>query len=212
MDYTIQINGFHGTNKVASELICEKRRYEANEREDHWLGQGIYFFREDPEQAKSWALTQVDTGEVAVVLSTVIKVDSNSFLNLNTRTDIFTFRDITKTIEKQVKINGIAVKEDGSNHKIRCFVMDLLPKYIKVIQNSFINKQPNIITTNSFMQSVGIEMHGIQVCVRDQNVIEKDSIKVFQEEKKNARKRSAPFKHKKSNGRKRSRVDFENKN
>ncbi len=187
MDYNITINGFHGTNDKSAVLICESKTYRFNRNENHWLGQGVYFFREDPDQAMSWAMTRVKENEKAVVLKTKIEVNSSSILDLDTRTGIFSFNSILKQIEEVLEENNKGIKIDSGNpeaaHKLRCFIMDALPSNIKVIQKKFdLKKQPNVVLKNSLMETLNIEMHSVQVCVRDQNTIDKKSIGVFKEE------------------------------
>ncbi|SET83676.1 hypothetical protein SAMN05216389_1368 [Oceanobacillus limi] len=185
MGYDVVINGFHGTNDTAASNIFETKKYEFSKREDHWLGQGVYFFRDDPEQAMSWALQQVKNGEKAVVLSTNINVGSHSFLNLNTRAGILMFKGLIKEISQEISDYSIKVSTDTddieySNHKFRCFIMDLLPDYIKVIQKNFkLNHQPKMVSENPIMEKSDIEMYSVQVCVRDCGTINKESIKIF---------------------------------
>ncbi|WP_405103025.1 hypothetical protein [Oceanobacillus sp. FSL H7-0719] len=195
MDYTISINGFHGTSKNAASNILKGKKYTYNEREDHWLGQGIYFFKDDPDQAMSWGLTQVDNGERAAVLQTVINVQSSSSLDLNTRSGIHKFKELQKIILKEAKEKGIEVntQKDETDHnfekKFRCFILDLLPPHIKVIQNYFkLDKQPGFVLKSEIMERLNIEMYSVQICVRDPRVIDEDTIEVYKEKRKQIHK------------------------
>ena len=49
----------HGTIKKFSDLILIEKKFVMNSRKDHWLGNGIYFFVDDLEQAFIWASVQV---------------------------------------------------------------------------------------------------------------------------------------------------------
>ena len=184
MGYNVVINGFHGTTEDAARKILKNREFSYNNSDNHWLGQGVYFFRDDPEQAMSWALQRVNNEENAVVISTVIDVDTKSFLDLNTRTGILTFDKLLKDIEQKVGFNIEKRSDDENsyNHKLRCMILDLLPNYIKVIQKNFkIKNQPKMITQNLLMQAINIEMYSVQVCVRDTNTIKKHSIRKYKE-------------------------------
>lgn len=207
MEHSIVINGFHGTNEKSADQICDKKFFESKYREDHWLGQGIYFFDEDYEQAMSWGLLQAYPGQKAVVLMAEINVGSAAFLNLNSRQGIFKFRKLKRDIQSVLEENEISVSSiDGSKvdiNRLRCFIFDALPKNIKVIKKSFrIDKenQPKVLK-GSLMESIGIEMFSEQVCVRDQDVISKQSIKIHSKktktiQRRNQRRRSVNFKRK----------------
>jgi len=58
-------------------------------------------------------------------------------------------------------------------------LLDLIPTdLIKVIQESFSNiKQPNIVNT-TFYKLMGLKMQSTQVCVRDDSIIDKNSIEI----------------------------------
>src|SRR5690625_2344885 len=187
MGYNIIINGFHGTCKESADAICEKKTYTYTRREDHWLGQGIYFFREDSDQAMSWALNQTQVGSTACVLSTNINVESTSFLNLNTRDGIYKLKKMLETIDTQFEIDS-KMDVDDHNHRYRCFIMDLLPYSIKAIQKNFtLRRQPKAILGNPTMKKMDVNMQSVQVCVRDASIIAVDSIKIYQVNEKHGR-------------------------
>lgn len=185
MEYDINIVGFHGTNKTAANTILEEKRFIPKENKNHWLGQGVYFFREDNDQALSWAIQQsrVTKDSEAVVLKVDIKVEKKYFFNLNSRVDLFRLKKIVTSIyEKLQKIEfELSFKDDGEfdAHAYRCAIIDLIPiNIMKIVQNNFPFEQPQPLRLQEFKQ-MDIRMHSIQVCVRDLELIKGDKIKMY---------------------------------
>lgn len=109
MGYDIIIKGFHGTTEDAAREILKTKKFETKYSEFHWLGQGVYFFREDVDQANTWAL-QITKKEnrlqnkkmKACVLKTDVKVNSEQYLNLNSRSGLFKLNRMMSSIEKSL--------------------------------------------------------------------------------------------------------------
>lgn len=47
--------GFHGTISHFADLILLDKEYKFDNRDDHWLGNGDYFFENDKDEATWWA-------------------------------------------------------------------------------------------------------------------------------------------------------------
>lgn len=201
MTYSVKLNGFHGTDEIAAKNIIDSRMFKKNYNDQHWLGQGIYFFEEDPDAAMIWALFQTRQEENAVVVKAEIEVKSSSYLNLNTRKGISEFDEMKNEIEKVLEEHGISIQtldeSDDEKRRLRCFVLDSLPDYIKVIKKSFpIKTQPQVLK-GSIMESIDIEMYSEQICIRDYKVIKKESIEKYSKQKqlkRNRRKRKVNYK------------------
>lgn len=59
--------------------------------------------------------------------------------------------------------------------------MDLIPiEIIKVVQNNF-SLNPPAFLNHKILTTIGLEMHSIQVCVRDESLIDFDSIVLHKE-------------------------------
>lgn len=189
MEYYVIIHGFHGTNETAADEICKTKTYNSKYNDKHWLGQGVYFFREDQEQAMSWAISKTrnvnlknGTNQKPVVLFSTVRVKNSNFLNLNSREGLIRLKDILTKFEKLINEIGMEIgitdENNGNIYKYRCAVFDLIPiEHIKVIQENFlIGKQPRFMD-NEIYKKLNLNMQSIQVCVRDISVIDKESIK-----------------------------------
>lgn len=189
--YQTTIVGFHGTlYKFATKILTgnfKKGRF----RDNHWLGQGVYFFRDDYEQAKSWAMPKMNKAkENGAVLMTKLKVNSDNFLNLDSRKGLQEFKEFKDSyvqfcIDEKLEITA---EEDI----LRCAVCDALPEEVKVIQRTFKGNSK----FNDSLEDVSLFLHGQQICVRDTGIIDEKKTSligvVYYEEKITKPKKKKP--------------------
>ncbi len=164
----------HGTIKEYAESIMSSQKFCFNKREDHWLGNGVYFYVDDFEQAKIWAglckknfLKKLKkTGETPlhentneVVFELNYTVDKADYLNLDSITDSM---KLDKFIEELKEI-GTEINSDNK-HKAMCMILDFYVEYyeIKAAKYTFTNK-----SRNDNLSYLGIEKHGEQFCIYD---------------------------------------------
>lgn len=165
---------YHGTSKTYSNIITETGfELPPVKRVDHWLGNGIYFFREDDEQALIWAVTKFkkySEETEAHVLETVIQIPDENFLNLDTRGGLRKFKSFLGTVEKHLK----GVKFTDEPDKLRHFIMNMLPSKYTVVQRTFDVKKSFEFERHPLLKAMELHLHGVQVCVRDKTVITGD--------------------------------------
>src|SRR5699024_1495054 len=134
-----------------------------------------------------WAITETKRQQKkrAAVLMAEINVDNRYFLNLNSREHLFKLKSMMKKMDEDLReINyGLIGEEEAiKNHIYRCDVLDLIPsEVVKVIQNNFQLEQPKTLNTLEFKR-MDIEMHSIQVCVRDHELIEGEKISLHSQQ------------------------------
>ncbi len=174
---------FHGTDHQSAESICYKGfRLPSKLRKDHYLGQGVYFFREDWQQARVWAGIKIERvgqlkGSRARVIRAYIRVPEGKFLNLDTRWGIQKLTQHLQTIQNKLEEEGKTIT--GSPQMIRCFIMDLLPKeQFYVIQRTF--SVPSKYDNIDLLQKMGLPLLAVQICVRDLSVIKPDSVSCYE--------------------------------
>lgn len=174
---------YHGTTlSAAKEILASKKFDLGKQRDDHWLGQGSYFFREDWESAKIWASTKIANvpelnDETPCVIETKVDATSNNFLNLDSRSGMKRFERYLSDLKQ----NGFGIRSEEflekTQAKIRCYLMSLLPQDIWIIQRTFrVNSKYDDIQEFRFM---GLHLHGTQVCVRNQLAILHDTMDIF---------------------------------
>ncbi len=172
---------FHGTAESCAIIIDETRYFESGEpRDDHWLGQGSYFFRDDEEQAAIWAKNKVARhpkfkGETPCVIEVILESEEPKFLNLDTRKGLTILEEHLNFLKEQ----GIQIECSSLGNmpmKIRCFILSLLPDNIWMVQRTF-DTQSRFDRNDMFI-SMELKLHGTQICVRNNEVIKGNSIKM----------------------------------
>jgi hypothetical protein len=136
------IKGYHGTNiNYVNSILSEG--FKSNVREDHWLGQGIYFYA-DFELAKWWAEKKFNRfRKTAAIIYVEIKAESKDILDLDTLSGYNFFLTEIKQILSILKIR-IKFSLDKRIENL-CFALDLLKNElgINVIIRTFPKKNPS---------------------------------------------------------------------
>ncbi|EAE5597799.1 hypothetical protein E1312_07955 [Listeria monocytogenes] len=173
-------NCFHGTVTNVVSQILESKNFEFRRRDNHWLGNGIYFFIDDPVSARIWpTLHQINTGKEPCVIYCKVEVHRDKLLDLDTEADLKSFEEYLKQIENEYRVEFAGEKEE----KVRCYVMDLLAKdeqenAIDAIKYTFV-KGNHISRNYSYSAAMKLVVHGAQICVRNQECIDKDSLERY---------------------------------
>lgn len=161
-EYTLLL--YHGTSDVYSNEIQKYGFKIIKNRSDHWLGHGVYFYREDPDQAMTWALHRYKNEtevKAAHVLHTTVCIRGTNFLNLDTRWGMKIFsRFIEQTKEK---LGGIKFKA-RSPAALRHFIMEQLSDEYLVIQRTF--TVDSVYDGIEELKKMELRLMGTQVCVR----------------------------------------------
>lgn len=174
MDEKIKIIGYHGT---FSENVCTiiEEGYETEYRDNHWLGQGIYFY--DNYDLALWFINRKrkDYCKNVTVIKSVIYADVSKILNLDTIEGVDFF--YKKLNELWSEFRTIEFNEEDENSN-RCLILDALKEYyeIDIIIKTFeTDKQTygsanvNWFEKNNF--PVGIKYSEKQICVTGNNCI-----------------------------------------
>lgn len=180
------IYGYHGTTKENALSILRTRYFISSCSERDWLGKGVYFFinqHKDKaiEQSKKWALLRKYT--FYAVLEAKIDAVEEKIMDLNDEEWFSYFQEFRNIIMEKVIKKGLHVFENP--REFDCYVIDRLCDKIDisvVIKNVFINFSPyygNIKIPHSYIPNCRI------MCVKDKNVIDKQSIKIVKEGSKN---------------------------
>ncbi|GAB7389008.1 hypothetical protein BSNK01_28460 [Bacillaceae bacterium] len=179
-DKYIKLWAYHGTSEnAANNILVTKTFLIGAHRHDHWLGNGVYFYREDFSQAMTWAIYKVKnklrSKQKAAVIEVLINVKSSDFLNLDTRDGFEIFCEEALKINEKFKNRKIRLKVDP--HVLMCFYCDELPKKYKLIQRTF-RVSSTRFDGNKLFQQLQLQLHGTQLCVRDTSIINSDEIKL----------------------------------
>jgi hypothetical protein len=145
-------------------------------RRDHWLGQGIYFYREDIEQARLWAKYKIKKYpcERPSVIEVTIRTREANFLNLDTRSGMSSLAFFIEKLEKE----GLIIKirhDNSSQEKTRCYIMSLLPDSIWIIQRTFEVK--SMFDRSKYFTTMGLRILGTTRHINNTSVYSRQSFK-----------------------------------
>lgn len=152
---------FHGTYSDDIEKIKKsilKNGFTYKRRENHWFGQGIYFF-DEYEWAVMWA-NQKRNSESCIIQAKIF-CDDKEFLNLDLVSSQKMVADCIKEINKELKEKLYTIIFNDDNQK-RCFYLDIIKenRNFKIIKHTF-----NLPNKNRITKEIGIELSQIQFCV-----------------------------------------------
>ncbi len=171
---TINLIGYHGTREEYVKEIL-KDGFKPAIRENHWLGQGSYFF--DDKDLAIWfpvANPKHKDKNIAIIKVEIVE-KSEQVLDLDKIRDLSKF--YSKTLELLKKSSHKIVFEDDE-HKNLCFLLDLYKKIysISVVKFTFRVSNPyyggNVIKEfeSEFMKT-GLAYNQVQICITDNSVI-----------------------------------------
>ena len=187
--------GYHGT--------CSKYRYsiethgldpdKCKYRDDHWLGQGVYFF-DDYDKALWWASTiSSQNGNCgSVIFKSVIEASDDVVLNLddNSQLDKFMTEIINTTKEIEKECSGKMPIFEDKNFRAVFFDYYKQKNGISVVIGTFQKDIAGYTTKRSFdekekqkkiMNIIGIKFKEGQICVSQKDCIKSTQL-VYNEE------------------------------
>lgn len=130
------IIGYHGTCSKHYESINENGLdpSKVKHRDDHWLGQGVYFF-ENQNLAEWWANDQAskkyNNGTYPIVYKSDIHTNEKKVLNLDDEAQLDTFYDFCIELLKSVENSDNSERPVFDEKKIRAVFFD----YYKIKNN-----------------------------------------------------------------------------
>lgn len=188
MGYIKTFHCFHGTTTEYFKCIKESNRFQFQQRNNHWLGNGVYFFLDDQRKAEWWAKMAVRKSEkqnekkefAPCVLYLEAKSDIDKVIDLNTETGQQLVDDFAKYLKQQkIQINIPNVdnlSKSKKEHISRCFLMDLL-----AISGDYVASCYQFPNNSSYkFEDLGpygiVNNRGNQLCVYNQEIIDFSTI------------------------------------
>ena len=184
-------NCFHGPTRTVANIVKDTSKFQYNFRNDHWLGNGIYFFIEDYDKAKWWAktLARRERKSKASVISLVATIQRNKILDLDAekeRKDFYQF--VLDFIAANPVIEGLDFTYtsspsdeniDMNEAKLRCFMLDLIQKInnYDACKYTFVDDKLTYSLPN--VNSSLIRNNGVQLCIYNQSVIDFSTLQIF---------------------------------
>ncbi|HAC0715886.1 TPA_asm: hypothetical protein GYZ54_15380 [Listeria monocytogenes] len=179
----MEVIGFHGTYYDTAKKIIDEKNFTYNERPDHWLGYGIYFYINDLSAANLWVKRSKRYKNAKKpkpkvgVLKNIIKVDEKNLLDLDSRDGMQFLDDFIKEIAKaKLKVN---LTGKSKNEKT-CQIINLLQNDIHVVKRTF---PENIHVNDRYPDAIGYCVDTVQtqqLCIRNLGIIDYESLCICQ--------------------------------
>ncbi len=191
----VNLLAYHGTIQTFADSIISSKKYIIKNRDNHWMGDGIYFFENDLDEAKWWAgntkklnknkgLTKEQL--YRTVLTNNITVCRDKFYDDCTTTDQKKLEDFinsnSQVIEKLV-LNNNKINKTKKYENIEKIIRGNIIYSFCLINQYDVAKctfeKPNSVSVSQFSQRLtyGFQNSAIQLCVYNNKVIDFTSIK-----------------------------------
>lgn len=179
--------GFHGCDQTVVDRILPstEEHLRPSKNEYDWLGNGIYFWLNDPQRAYEWAVQSCNKKNSRVKEPAVIGaiIDLGTCLNLCERESILLLQKSYKNLEENITGFGLRVGEVYKNSRpdeggytllrdLDCGVIENLHRMMEESNESFDTVYGYFQEGKDAFPGAGIkEKSHIQICVRNTSCI-----------------------------------------
>ncbi|PGM61419.1 hypothetical protein CN947_13470 [Bacillus cereus] len=185
MNYSMKYNCFHGSTFEAINLILQTKKFDFEKRNNHWLGNGAYFFIDDEGKATWWAQNAVNKEKRENphkehnpgVIYIEANVEKKELINLNIESDQKILSDFVRVL-KENKFefrfpDNKKLEQKDLEHYVLCQTMDLLSKTkgYKASCYLFSNEERPHLFKGLAECGIG-NNKGNQLCVYDQSILD----------------------------------------
>ena len=174
----VQVLGYHGTTSKVAELIL-RNGFKPRHRSWHWLGQGVYFWQDAPQQAWEWAeQNAANAGLEPAVIEAKIDLDGcMDFLDIGWLPVIEAARGLHKEMYEHLGLPepeqaALVLGAEAGPNRLDCDVLDhcinfLNTKkvYVRSVRAAFLEGKPVYESSHLFTRT------HVQIAVRDLSVI-----------------------------------------
>jgi len=170
------ILGFHGcTQKIAEELLSDPFALRISAEPHDWLGEGMYFWENDPSRALDWAQKSSRSKADPYVVGAVIDLGHClNLMNYEMLGEVKTAHDVLQqsSPSKYAQLKNEGGKDNYKRHK-DCAVFDFLHELRSAADLTAYDTVRSVFWEGSDLyEGSGIkEKNHIQICVRNSECI-----------------------------------------
>jgi hypothetical protein len=121
--------GYHGCDRATAEAVVQgTKRLKSGTAKYHWLGNGIYFWEDDPERALEWAVGRPASRALEEPCVVGAIIDMRNCLDLRIRGNMALVKQAHHLFEVEAAAAGMALptNQDAPNDKSPDLVMRYL--------------------------------------------------------------------------------------
>jgi len=115
-DYDRTVVAFHGTRRTTAEKLVAGAPFGRSENDDDWLGHGIYFWEDAPQQAWWWAERKYGKDDAAVV-GALVRL--GRCIDLLDPSNVQLLVQAHSDLEHVLQSAGQTLKNNANTHKYR---------------------------------------------------------------------------------------------
>lgn len=177
-----RFNIFHGSVEQSIDSIIERKSFRITKRNNHWLGNGVYFFIDDYSKAFWWArnarvkrakqrkkkkLPPIMEDEAIIFFE--IEIERSKLIDLDTEDDRDRLNSFIKELEDAKA--KITVK-DSTKQEALCSLIDMYVFYsgnIDAIKYTFTS---DVATYKTLEDQYGVANNGVQLSLFNQSLLD----------------------------------------
>ncbi|GAA0365700.1 hypothetical protein GCM10008932_17350 [Alkalibacterium iburiense] len=168
-------NLYHGTIQGHINEILKTKQFIFKSRNDHWLGNGVYFFVDDINKAIWWSematrrfnKTQEDRG---ILFIEGYKIKREKLLDLDSEKDREKMTNFWKNNQKTVRMNLTSKDEEQRKIEARAKLINVLVDYHKMSAVKYTFHKDHV-NKMSFLENLDLSNNEIQFCIVDTDSI-----------------------------------------
>lgn len=174
----MKIKIYHGTTISKAKSIIGDGNFIFEDRPDHWLGRGIYFFVNDYDAAVWWANQRYSSDKKAVI-EYELEIAEDDLLDLDTLTGMRAFNEfmIKNKDSFTTRINISNFSDRNIQLELRSRWLQLYYIYNDIKYSIFTFPTPLIDGYQSIV-GLGLRVQERQIVVVDLSIINLDKIKI----------------------------------
>ena len=156
----IKFIGFHGTTVKSGENILKTNEYKFSQKEEEWLGKGVYFFEKDKQQAIYFCTKARRYSDFCILKS---ELRPKVFLDLD---DTRIMEEILK-LSKKIKGRYLKLSNGQPRKLINSVLLEMM---YNTIPYDMVKKTFHVEKTRA-IERTNFEWFQVQMCVRNRECI-----------------------------------------
>lgn len=110
--------GYHGCSKeLGLNVVSRNAELVPNNKPYHWLGDGLYFWENDPYRALEWAHQKASRGELQEPFVIGAVIDLGRCFDLHVRENQILLRSAYKSLQAYSKVAGLKIRANAKAPK-----------------------------------------------------------------------------------------------